>query len=349
MFKLTNSASASPPPKLPAGGPDSDLSDDQILRLERGRMVRERWMHLLLFGFALSIIIHVVTMLGLWMKKDEPRVYIESAPEAVEMKLEELPPPVDVLTEDLDLPDPSTLAAGPPSTELDPIPNLSSEQASGNPNEDSYGMPETPGIGAIVGPGGPGGGIGIGSGKGGGGTSFFGVGGRGTRFAYIVDVSGSMDQENRMHTALAELKRSIGQLPDSTSYYVALFSNTVILPDWDTNNWIRATRSNIARTRDWIDTMAPSGGTYPRDAFERVFKLPRPPDVIFFLTDGEIPGDTAYHIARMAGETKGETIINTIGFSSEAGKEPLIDIAKANRGVFRFVPTQGVGSGAVQP
>ena len=69
--------------------------------------------------------------------------------------------------------------------------------------------------------------------------------------------------------------------------------------------------------------------------------------MIFFLTDGEIPGDTAYHVRDMVTGSKGDVIINTIGFSSEAGKQSLMDIAKEHRGVFRFVPTQGVG--AVQP
>jgi hypothetical protein len=40
---------------------------------------------------------------------------------------------------------------------------------------------------------------------------------------------------------------------------------------------------------------------------------------------------------------KREVIINTIGFSSEAGKDPLVQMARENRGVFRFVPTRGVG------
>ena len=326
---------------------ESFLSDGQLLRTERGRMVRERWMHLLLFGFALSTVIHVVMMLGLWMKKDEPRVWIDQNIAINEVRLQELPPMVETFTDDVDMPDPSSLAVGPPSTELDPEPNLSSQQASGNPTLDSYGAPEAPGVGAIVGPGGPGTGIGIGSGKGGGGTSFFGVGGRGTRFAYIVDVSGSMDQENRIITALSELKRSISALPDYTQYYVVLFSNTAIVPDWDTNNWMRATKSNLGRTKMWLDEQTPRGATFPRDAFDRVFKLPTAPDVIFFLTDGEIPGDTAYHVRDMVTGSKGDVIINTIGFSSEAGKQSLMDIAKEHRGVFRFVPTQGVG--AVQP
>jgi hypothetical protein len=37
--------------------------------------------------------------------------------------------------------------------------------------------------------------------------------------------------------------------------------------------------------------------------------------------------------------------VNTIGFSSEAGKEPLVELAKRHRGVFRFVPTRGLPAG----
>jgi predicted aldo/keto reductase-like oxidoreductase len=67
---------------------------------------------------------------------------------------------------------------------------------------------------------------------------------------------------------------------------------------------------------------------------------------VFFLTDGEIPVDTAYHIKDFVDKLKRDVIINTVGFSSEAGKDPLMQIAKENRGVFRFVPTSG---GAVRP
>lgn len=318
-------------------------SAEEALRDERRRMVRERWMHLLLLGFALSVVAHVAIMLHLWWTKLPERA--DAAPASIELRLQELPPAVDVVTEDVELPDPSPQVMGPVTTETDPLPNLSSEQASDNPNADLYGAIEAPGIGAIAGPGGPGGGIGIGSGKGGGGTSFFGIGGRGTRFAYIVDVSGSMDQENRLRTALAELKRSIGALPDFAQFYVVLFSDGAYVPEFEQDGWLRATRANVGRMRQWIDTQSPRGGTYPLQAFEFVFKLPQTPDVIFFLTDGEIPPDSAYHVADFVGKVKREVIINTVGFSSEAGKGPLIEIARANRGVFRFVPTSGAGGG----
>lgn len=341
MAPLSSNNSALPPAPGPSGGLDP-RTPEQMLWDERRRMVRERWMHLLLLGFAVSIVAHVLIMLRLWWVKLPDRVDDDAPP--VEMALAELPPTVEVVNDSVELPDPSPLVIGPVTTELDPNPNLSSEMASDNPNADSYGALEAPGVGAIAGPGGAGGGIGIGSGKGGGGTSFFGVGGRGTRFAYIVDISGSMEQENRIVTALSELKRSVSALPDFTQFYVVLYSNGAIRPEFEMDGWLKATRANKNRMVQWIDQQGPRGGTYPLEAFDIVFKLPQPPDVIFFLTDGEIPGETNYHVDNFAQTLKREVIINTIGFSSEAGRAPLEEMARRHRGVFRFVPSRGMGA-----
>ena len=326
-----------------SGDSSVGLSEEQLVRGEQRRMVRERWMHLLLLGFALSVVLHVGIMLWLWATKVEQP--LDEGIPSVELRLQELPPAVELVTEDVELPDPSPLVVGPVTTEVDPVPSLSADQASDNPSLDSFGAIEAPGVGAIVGPGGAGNGIGLGSGTGGGGTSFFGVGGRGTRFAYVVDVSGSMGAENRMLTAISELKRSVGALPDFAQYYVVLFSNGAIIPTFDTSTWLRATRANIGRTRQWLDEQRPEGGTEPLGAFEQVFSLPQPPDVIFFLTDGLIPPATAYEVRRLVQASKREVVVNTVGFSNEAGKDPLIQIAKENRGVFRFVPS----SGGMQP
>lgn len=317
-------------------------SPDEVIGDERRRIVRERWMHLLLLGFAVSVIVHVLIMLRLWWVKLPDRV--DPDPPAISLNLQQLPPTVEV-TEDVELPDPSPLVAGPVTVELDESADLSQEAASDNPSADSYGAIEAPGVGAIVGPGGSGSGIGIGGGKGGGGTSFFGIGGRGSRFAYIVDISGSMEQDNRLRTALSELKRSISALPDFAQFYVVLYADGAVFPDFQ-DGWQRASRGNIARMKRWIDEQQPRGGTLPLQAFDMVFKLPTAPDVVFFLTDGEIPGDTTYQIRHFVAGSKRETIINTVGFSSEAGKDILIEIAKEHRGVFRFVPSNAGGGGS---
>jgi hypothetical protein len=317
-------------------------SPDESIRDERSRIVRERWMHLLLLGFAISVIAHVLIMLRLWWVKIPDRV--DAGPPAIVLNLQQLPQEVE-LTEDVELPDPSPIVAGPVTIELDESADLSQEAASDNPSADSYGAIEAPGVGAIVGPGGSGSGIGIGGGKGGGGTSFFGIGGRGSRFAYIVDISGSMEQDNRLRTALSELKRSISALPDFAQFYVVLYADGAVYPDFQ-DGWQRASRGNLARMKRWIDEQGPRGGTLPLQAFEMVFKLPQAPDVIFFLTDGEIPGNTPLEIREFVARSKRETIINTVGFSSEAGKDILVAIAKEHRGVFRFVPGNFGGGGA---
>lgn len=307
---------------------------ERLVRDERRRIVRERWMHLLLLGFALSVIAHVLVMVRLWAVK-----LPDSAPARmteVALELQELPPEVELQPE-VDLPDPTTLVAGPITVDPDPIPSLSTEIASGEPTAEPFGTIEAPGSGAVVGAGASGSGIGIGSGKGGGGTSFFGIGGRGTRFAFIVDVSGSMEDDGRIVTAMSELKRSIGALPDFAEFFVILFADGAYKPEWQ-DGWQRASRGNVARMRRWLDEEQTRGGTLPLAAIDIVFKLPRAPDVVFFLTDGIVPGDTIEHFKEYIARARAETVVHTIGFSSEAGKEPLMQIAKNHRGIFRFVP-----------
>jgi predicted aldo/keto reductase-like oxidoreductase len=51
-----------------------------------------------------------------------------------------------------------------------------------------------------------------------------------------------------------------------------------------------------------------------------------------------VPGDTIEHFKEYIARARAETVVHTIGFSSEAGKEPLMQIAKNHRGIFRFVP-----------
>ena len=115
-------------------------------------MVRERWMHLLLLGFALSIVVHVLIMLRLWWVKLPDRVDQDAAP--VEMALAELPPTVEVVNDQIELPDPSSAPVGPVTVELDPNP-MSAQSTETDPNL-KPGTIEAPGVGAIAGAGGAG-------------------------------------------------------------------------------------------------------------------------------------------------------------------------------------------------
>ena len=74
-------------------------------------------------------------------------------------------------------------------------------------------------------------------------------------------------------------------------------------------------------------------------AFEIVFELDVRPDVIFFLTDGLIPGSIPAEVQNRNRKRAGAAVINSIAFGTDAGHEPLRRIASESDGVFRFVPT----------
>ena len=90
-------------------------------------------------------------------------------------------------------------------------------------------------------------GSGLGSGQGAG-TEFFGIRARGRRFAYVVDISGSMGNDGRLTTAMNELGRSLSALPDFAEFKVTLYSGGVQFPEFQ-EGWLRANSGQVSRVR----------------------------------------------------------------------------------------------------
>lgn len=323
----------------PGGTMPYDVADelrDTIERLhtERIRVLKERRIHLALLGLAISLPIHI--LLVLWLASVYLPGPVAASPLDVSFELgvmndEELNESQEAL-DSLALSDSdaasaesaAALEATEPSVGLENLQSGAIEAAGGGP----------------VGEGAPGGGS-LGPGGGGGGGSFFGLGGRGTRFAYVVDISGSMSAGARMQVAMDELKRSIGALPDFASFAVFLYSNRAFVPQFQ-ENYLRAMPSNISRVRRWIDEQSPMGGTDPGTAFEQVFALNPPPDMVFFLTDGEIPPQIPTYLASRNGAGgKRKIVVHCVAFSEDAGQDTLRRCARENEGTFRFVPVPG--------
>ena len=179
-----------------------------------------------------------------------------------------------------------------------------------------------------------------GGGSGGSGTSFFGIRSTGSRFAYIVDRSGSMRNGRRMESACTEVVRSIEALPEHAMFHVALFSGEHITPPHQ-RQWLPARSRAIRQLRSWLFDVEPSGSTLPKSALESVFALPQRPDAIFFLTDGEIPEGTADLIAQLNGRGR-RVVVNTIAFGDPASQEELRRIARESGGQYSFVDTGGM-------
>jgi hypothetical protein len=189
--------------------------------------------------------------------------------------------------------------------------------------------------------------IGAGGGTGGVATStFFGARGSGRRFAFILDKSGSMANRGggasgptKMDMAMAELLRSIGSLPDFAQFRICLFDTSVQL--FPERGFAKARASERQRVESWLGAALASGGTTPQVAFERVMGEPTPPDAIFFLTDGRIPGEDPAWIAQRV-VVRGKTIpVHCIAFGDADAAQQLESISKATGGQFRFVPLAG--------
>jgi hypothetical protein len=176
--------------------------------------------------------------------------------------------------------------------------------------------------------------LGAAGGGGGKGVGFFGTRARADSVIFIVDMSGSMEG-HRFDRAVEELIHSLNLLQPTQKFFI-FFYNGVTYPMFEQRNskLLPATSGNRAKAAKWIKAFRPEGDTAPEDAIERALKMK--PQVIYFLTDGEIPNTTRSTAQRF--NTEHKTVIHTIAFEYEGGAEQLRGIAVDSKGKYRFVP-----------
>jgi Mg-chelatase subunit ChlD len=176
--------------------------------------------------------------------------------------------------------------------------------------------------------------LGAAGGGGGKGVGFFGTRARADSVIFIVDMSGSMEG-HRFDRAVEELIHSLNLLQPTQKFFI-FFYNGVTYPMFEQRNskLLPATSGNRAKAAKWIKAFRPEGDTAPEDAIERALKMK--PQVIYFLTDGEIPNTTRSTAQRF--NTEHKTVIHTIAFEYEGGAEQLRGIAADSKGKYRFVP-----------
>jgi hypothetical protein len=163
---------------------------------------------------------------------------------------------------------------------------------------------------------------------------FFGQEAVGQRFAFVLDRSGSMAGK-RWKACTKELVKALRSLPAHAEFFVVLFSSHHIDANGQ-SGWMPAAPARVEEVVTWLGTIWPGGGTLPASAFERVFSLPSPPDVIYFLTDGEVGGFTSSTCADLRGGAP--TIVNTIALENGASSDMLREMAETSGGQFILVP-----------
>ena len=182
-------------------------------------------------------------------------------------------------------------------------------------------------------------GMDLGGGAGGGAASFFGVEARGTRFAFIVDISGSMTGP-KLQALKRELVSSIEGLSDHASFSVVFFSSTPRIIGGRAK-WIRAGDRARRFAIQEINSVDAGGATNPLPAMQIVFDLRPRPDAIYFMTDGQFSELVVHEFARMNGSWIEPIPIHTISFVSREAEGALKRIADASGGTYTHIPGPG--------
>lgn len=128
--------------------------------------------------------------------------------------------------------------------------------------------------------------------KGGTVASFYGLNVSSDRIAFVLDVSGSMNEDQgkgtRMDAARAELQQSLEKYPAGAWFNLIFFSTEVTA--WK-DAMVKMDDFTRTSALDYVSRQGPGGATAIYDALRRVFD-DRDVDTIFLLTDGEPQGGT---------------------------------------------------------
>ena len=187
-------------------------------------------------------------------------------------------------------------------------------------------------------------------------ASFFGIGSRGRRFGFIIDLStsmrnpisrsgeiGSEPEQTKFDLAVRQFSQTIGRLPDYVQVYMLLFAgslDSLKAPAFQ-QSWLSMNDRNKERLMAWLSERVPEGSTEPYKAFQRIFSLRNRPDVIFFLTDGIFDADVPAKIASLNGKGR-RVVINTIALGGGADLATLEKIARESGGqCVRYPPRRG--------
>ena len=184
------------------------------------------------------------------------------------------------------------------------------------------------------------------------GAQFFVVKGYGTRFVFIIDCSGSMEDYRRWKRAVHELKRSINGLLDAHQFVILLYNFEMTPMNNQPAKLVVASPANQRSAIKWLQKQKPMGATYVATALQQAFELS--PDSIFLLSDGDFDDLPMVEMvlqhyngrAELRGALNGSTLaerhhqpipVNTISLGGASGTRTMRRIAEQNHGVFKLI------------
>jgi hypothetical protein len=171
----------------------------------------------------------------------------------------------------------------------------------------------------------------------GGGAQFFGVEARGSRFAYVLDISGSM-QGDRIKALRSALAASIAGLFDHAHFVIVPYAdNATPLVG---GQWVNATDRLKSRLLGEFNRIDPAGGTKPLGAFRAVFELTPRPDAVYFMTDGQFEAyeDDLLNLLQRANAGGGKRVpIHCITLIERGAEQTRRTIAQRSGGSYTHI------------
>lgn len=218
-------------------------------------------------------------------------------------------------------------------------------------------------------------GSGVTTGGAGGKVSFLGNTATAKHVVFVVDVSGSMSMSmnvqgssmSRFDLLKRELAKSLSALTPGTGYQVIFFSDYAWPHDvvdsndgaalnkysWSitsTNrnvtiprfSYIAANPANIAKSKKIIADANNPGGTNWGSGLLMALKGSPKPDVIFFMTDGDVGSEQGWNNVVTTENSRGKrTIIHTTALGNPDSRKDLAELARRNGGKFTAVMADG--------
>lgn len=168
-------------------------------------------------------------------------------------------------------------------------------------------------------------------------TDFFGIGGYGKTFVYVVDASDSMNDRGKFERARYELLKSIDQLGSEQKFYVIFYNERAYPMDADAP--LKGSQENVTTATEWINQVQPTGGTNPLPAL--LLAISMRPDAIYFLSDGQFDPGTIQVLRTQNRQNLRKDIrmipIHTIAFLDRIAEGMMKMIARNSGGEYRYV------------
>jgi hypothetical protein len=162
--------------------------------------------------------------------------------------------------------------------------------------------------------------------------------GKGNRYVFVIDCSGSMNRDDRLSMAKRELVTAILSMEPDKEFFVYYYNHNSIPM---LGGIRKATKESLRIVAPWIKGQSATGNTNPRAALRDAFEKMEP-DTVWLLTDGiftQLSGMTTVEAFIRKLNADDKVRVNTIGFHNNRNSvdKSLGPIAAANGGTYRFV------------